>query len=250
MAPSRNSPKFRCRAPTGDGTPCKILVSGPNQRCRYHKGLPALGIGKRQKKPPKPKAQHRVDTSSTGRQASRSSYRSRKTEERERRIIEGAINYCQDAIDSDALAAAIRHAADYASEKTWHRLTVGWSGKRCRTLAELARQTLEGKTALHNGIGKAASHILGLLGRSSLERTFAEEIAKRIHLPVVDEKMTAVARGLQITGIGVCCLQGYDLGNCACFVDVVKTEGKAQARRLIISGAQEWASLHNLKLRG
>jgi hypothetical protein len=56
--------------------------------------------------------------------------------------------------------------------------------------------------------------------------------------------MAATARGLQLTGMGVRLLQGYNLADCACFVDVVKVEGKSQLKKLIVAGAEDWASLH------
>ncbi|MFI7231127.1 hypothetical protein ACIBO5_48685 [Nonomuraea angiospora] len=141
------------------------------------------------------------------------------------------------------MAAATDHACEYASKETWAKLTKRWSGKRCQTLAQVARDVLEGKEQIHAGIGKTAGFFVGLFKGGALARAFATEIASRLPLPILDEKLTATARGLQIVGIGVCCMQGYDLSRCACFVDVAKSEGKAQLKKLVLTGAEDWTSL-------
>ncbi|WP_248958726.1 hypothetical protein [Sphaerisporangium perillae] len=174
--------------------------------------------------------------------------RAQRSLERERRIVEEAIGYCEDAIKDGALVAATDRVADHVSEKTWKRLTKSWSGSRCETLAQIARDILEGKDQIHAGVGKIASYVVGIFNGSSLERTLADEIAKRVPLPIFDEKMAATARGLQIIGMGVCFIQGYDLGHCACFVDVVKAEGKVQLKKIILASVDNWASLHDIDL--
>jgi hypothetical protein len=249
VASGRKSPKIKCRAATDDGTPCKNSVTGPNQRCYRHKGLPALAIGERAKKPPKQAPSRTRYTAPRAPVASsRSNLRAARAKEREKRLVEEAVAYFEDAIKDGALAAATDHASEYASEKTWSRLTKGWSGRRCQALAQIARDVLDGKDQIHAGVGKFAGYVVGIFRGEALERAFAEEIAKRIPLPILDEKLTATARGLQITGIGVCFIQGYDISYCACFVDVAKTEGKALVKKMVLAGVDDWTSLRNVGL--
>ncbi|MGP3962727.1 hypothetical protein ACTWPT_42715 [Nonomuraea sp. 3N208] len=206
--------------------------------------MSALAIGERARKPPKPASPYsRRSPASAPPPLPRSSLRAQRAEEREKRLIKEAIDYFEIAIEKGALAAATDRACEYASKETWAKLTKRWNGKRCQTLAQIARDVLEGKEQIHAGIGKVAGFLVGLFKGGSLERTFAAEIVSRIPLPILDEKLTATARGLQIVGIGVCCMQGYDLSRCACFVDVAKFEGKAQLKKLVLTGAEDWASL-------
>lgn len=207
--------------------------------------MPALPLGGRVKKPAKTRAprEKRVEFKSPP------PARARKREERRKRLVKEAVDYFDTAVEKDALAAATDRACDYVSSATWSKLTGNWSGKRCGTLAGLARDILEGKDQVHAGVGRIAGYVVGFLRGGRLERAFAEEIASRIPLPVLDEQATATARGLQIVGIGVCCMQGYDLSRCACFVDVAKEEGKAQLKRLILTGAEDWVALHSLRPR-
>lgn len=66
-----------------------------------------------------------------------------------------------------------------------------------------ARHPHNGKDLLHETVGRAVGGFLGLLGRPRIERVFAQEVARRIPLPV-DAKLSAAARGLQIAGIYIC----------------------------------------------
>ncbi|TCJ33276.1 hypothetical protein [Parafrankia sp. BMG5.11] len=134
-------------------------------------------------------------------------------------------------------------ATGYVSEQTWQRLTRTWSGRRCSTLAKLARAILEGRDRLHERLGEAANQALELLNRTSAERQFASELVKQLPLPVVDDNLIATARGLQVTGIVVCVARSRSLTQCACFTDVVLVEGQAKVKSLITAGMEDWAGL-------
>ena len=54
------------------------------------------------------------------------------------------------------------------------------------------------------------------------------------------------ARGLQLCGMFLCVAQDRALGDCACFVDVVKNEGKDRVDDLLRSAATDWVNLNVL----
>jgi hypothetical protein len=53
--------------------------------------------------------------------------------------------------------------------------------------------------------------------------------------------------GWQLCGMFLCVAQDRALSNCACFVDVVKSEGKERVNDLVKSAAKDWVNLHLLK---
>lgn len=55
------------------------------------------------------------------------------------------------------------------------------------------------------------------------------------------------ARGLQLCGMFLCLVQDRAMSNCACFADVVKSEGKERVNDLVKSAATDWINLHALK---
>ncbi|MFJ8605151.1 hypothetical protein ACIREM_41895 [Streptomyces shenzhenensis] len=112
----------------------------------------------------------------------------------------------------------------------------------CDDLAELARNILKGKDRLHEAVGRAAGGLLGLLGRPRIERVFAQELARRIPLPV-DAKLSAAARGLQIAGLYVCIVGSRDLADCACLRDVLRVEGQERLQGLIQGAMEDWRGL-------
>lgn len=114
--------------------------------------------------------------------------------------------------------------------------------KGCDPLAQLARNILNGKDFLHEAVGRAVGGFFGLVGRPRIERAFAQELARRIPLPI-DAKLSAAARGLQIAGIYICVVGNRDLADCACLRDVIRVEGKERLQRLIHGAMGDWQSL-------
>ncbi|MGP3922285.1 hypothetical protein [Streptomyces sp. 8N616] len=147
-----------------------------------------------------------------------------------------------DVIERGGTAVIPERAAAYVSDETWKRLVRRHRKRGCDDLAQLARNILKGKDQLHEAVGRAAGGLFGLLGRPKIERIFAQELARRIPLPV-DAKLSAAARGLQIAGIYVCIVSGRDLADCACLRDVLKVEGKDRLERLIHGALEDWQSL-------
>jgi hypothetical protein len=63
---------------------------------------------------------------------------------------------------------------------------------------------------------------------------------------VLDEYARAVARSLQIVGVAMCLHAGRKLTRCACFKDVVLTEGKDMVKRLMRLSIENWRELNQL----
>jgi hypothetical protein len=165
---------------------------------------------------------------------------------KEQKKIETAISYTADVITSERLQAIPDRAIEYVSEQTWKKVTRGWKRRRCTGLAELARQILNGKSWLHKTMADLFGKLLRRWGVGDIERRFAEELVRRLPFPYLDQKLTATARALQITGIFICVMGDNDLRNCACFVDLVLNEGKEKLKDLMIAATNDWAHLHHL----
>lgn len=154
--------------------------------------------------------------------------------------MEAAATLCLDVIEQGGSAAVIaERASAYVSEKTWETLVKRHRRGSCDDLAHLARSILNGKDRLHEAVGRAAGGLFGLLGRPRIERVFAQEVARRIPLPV-DAKLAAAARGLQIAGIYVCIIGTRDLADCACLREVLKVEGEERLQQLAQGGMEDW----------
>jgi hypothetical protein len=159
--------------------------------------------------------------------------------------LEEAASFCADNLKHVGMEAIADRAAAYVTEETWKALVKKHRRKGCDDIAELARAILKGQEQLHDAVGRAAGGLLGFFGRSRIERTFAQELVRRIPLPW-EAKLAAAARGLQIAGICVCVLGNRELTNCACLRDVLKSEGKAKLQRLIQGAVEDWKSLPGL----
>ncbi|MBY8343024.1 hypothetical protein LXH13_19940 [Streptomyces spinosirectus] len=149
---------------------------------------------------------------------------------------------CLDVIENGGTAVIAERASAYVSEETWKTLVKRHRRRGCDDLAQLARSILKGKERLHEAVGRAAGGVFGFLGRPRIERVFAEELARRIPLPV-DAKLSAAARGLQIAGIYICIVGNRDLADCACLREILKAEGKERLKRLMQGALEDWQGL-------
>jgi hypothetical protein len=75
-------------------------------------------------------------------------------------------------------------------------------------------------------------------------KLFARELASQLPLPL-DVKLIAIARGLQMTGILLCVVNGGDLSRCQCFVDLALVETKASLKDLLTAATTDWTNLVN-----
>lgn len=133
-------------------------------------------------------------------------------------------------------------ATDYVTDKTWNKLFKPGRYELCKALAELAAETLATKKKLHSAIGWVAAWFMRRLRRGRLAETVARELAENLPLPV-DAKITAVARGVQLTGIVVCIAGGRDLTRCPCFIDLALNETKERVKKILTAAVDDWAGL-------
>lgn len=154
---------------------------------------------------------------------------------------------CADAVEQGVLNAVPSRVAQYASEQTWDRVFRHWRRRNCTSIAQLARAILTGKDKLHAGIGCLAGRFVSLVSGSLLARRLAEEMTSRVPLHGIDEQATMAARGLQLCGMFLCVAQDRALSDCACFIDVLRSEGKERVNDLVRSAATDWLTLHVLK---
>ena len=64
----------------------------------------------------------------------------------------------------------------------------------------------------------------------------------RTCLPV-DAKFTAVARGVQLTGIMLCLAAGRDLTHCPCFIELALNETKDRVKKILTAALDDWTNL-------
>ena len=181
--------------------------------------------------------------------------------------------FCTKAIERGAIDAAKERAAEYISDQTLARVTRDWHGQNCTALAEIAKGILDGRDMLRDRISDLLNPLFDrledwLAKSGTVRRLFelpllrwvsqrlaarfarivAQEIFERLagRVPVLDQKLTATARAVQITGIVICVMHQRDLTNCACFKAVVDSEGKERMLQLILTAADNWADLSRL----
>jgi hypothetical protein len=136
-------------------------------------------------------------------------------------------------------------AGDYVTEATWQRMFRGRGRRRrrrCKLLADMASSVLAGKKKLHDLVGSLAGWLALRGGAGEVTRSFAKEFAAAIPLPY-DPKLVAVARGLQVTGVLLCVVDGDDLTHCQCFVDLALAETKTLVKKILIAAMNDWTGL-------
>lgn len=85
------------------------------------------------------------------------------------------------------------------------------------------------------------------MGADETVRAFAEELASNIPLGSADAKMVAVARGMQVAGILLCVMDGKDLTDCECFVDLALAETKERVNQILVTATSSWSGLATLR---
>jgi hypothetical protein len=162
--------------------------------------------------------------------------------QRQRERVRKAAAYCADVLDSGWEEAAADQAIRYVSQATWSRLFRMRRRKRCKTLGQIAAAFLAAKQEIHSLLGSLASGALTLFGAGDTAQAFTGELVANIPLPV-DAKIIAAARGIQVTGVMLCVVNGNDLTACQCFIDLALAESKAQVRKLMIAAMSDWVGL-------
>ncbi|MGZ0146763.1 hypothetical protein ACXJJ3_06800 [Kribbella sp. WER1] len=114
--------------------------------------------------------------------------------------------------------------------------------RHCHALAEIAKSILAAKDAAHALVGRLGGGLLSLLGFGGLPRRFARELIERIPLPF-DTKAVAAARGVQVTGVLLCVLNGDDLERCQCFIDLALEQAKTAIKKILTTALDDWTQL-------
>jgi hypothetical protein len=166
-------------------------------------------------------------------------------EKKKRERIQLAADYCSDILAEGWANTAAERVADYVTDATWNRLFASRSNY-CKALARLAKRILTGKAKLHHWLGILVIRILFLFGVRPTVRIFAGELVSNVPIPLIDAKIIAVARGIQVTGILLCLVRDEDLTRCQCFIDLALVETKTQVRRILVTATGDWVGLADL----
>jgi hypothetical protein len=177
-----------------------------------------------------------------------SASRAARQEAQRRDRVRKAAELCAEALDSGWQEAVADRAAGYVSDTTWDRLFRAHRRMHCRALARIARRLLDGKQQVHSFLGGLAAWALSGLGADDAAQAFADEVVASIPLPF-DAKIIAAGRGLQLTGILLCVVNGDDLAQCQCFIDPALTETKTQVRKILVVAIDDWAQLRQFQPR-
>ncbi|MEW2384321.1 hypothetical protein AB0873_19830 [Micromonospora sp. NPDC047707] len=165
------------------------------------------------------------------------------TQERRRQErVEKAAEYCVAVLNDGWTNVVSERAAEYVTEQTWNSLFSRRRRRRCKRLARTAAAILTGKKMLHDLVGAIAAWLAALLGGDRIVQAFARKLAANIPLPP-DAKMVATARGLQVTGVLLCLVNGDDLTRCQCFIDLALEEAKTQVKKILVAAMEDWTAL-------
>jgi hypothetical protein len=163
-------------------------------------------------------------------------------ERRRQERVEKAAEYCVAVLNDGWAAVVSERATEYVTEETWNKLFNRRRRRRCKRLAQMAAAILAGKKMLHDLVGAIAAWLAALLGGDRIVQTFARQLASNIPLPP-DAKMVAAARGLQVTGVLLCLVNGDDLTKCQCFIDLALAETKTQVKKILLAAMEDWTAL-------
>ncbi|MCZ7437729.1 hypothetical protein O7598_15080 [Micromonospora sp. WMMC241] len=164
--------------------------------------------------------------------------RARRGQER----VAKAAEFCASVLTDGWVEVVSDRATAYVTEETWTRLFRRRRRKRCKLLARMAGAILAGKKKLHDLVGAIGAWLVSLLGGDRVVQSLARELASRIPLPP-DAKMVAAARGLQVTGVLLCLVNGDDLTRCQCFIDLALEETKTQVKKILVAALEDWTGL-------
>jgi hypothetical protein len=101
----------------------------------------------------------------------------------------------------------------------------------------------------HKTVGKFAEWIVSLITGDRIVKVFVRELASSIPLPH-EAQLVAVARGVQITGVLLCVVNGDDLIRCQCFIDLAMAETKTMVKKILLAGMEDWVGLAALPPKG
>jgi hypothetical protein len=204
----------------------------------------STGQGRPAGRRPKRRSKRRaVRSSRAGRRASRPRDRSYSSlSPAKQKKVDSAIKLCADVVTDGWQETVAERAGDYASSETFRKLVRARRRRHCRALAEVAKLILAAKAKAHELLGVLGGGVLSLFGLGDLAKRFARELIEHIPLPL-DAKATAAARGVQVTGVLLCLLNGDDLRRCQCFIDLALEQAKTAVKKILTTAMEDWTQL-------
>lgn len=172
----------------------------------------------------------------------RAGTKAERIEENKRERVKKAADYCSDIFTDGWVAAVADQATKYVVSDTWHRMFSS-RGKQCQALARIAQRILAARDQLHDWLGEFIAWLLSLVNIGTAARDFAGELAANIPIPVIDLKIVAVSRGVQVSGIVLCVARNEDLTRCQCFIDLALTETKTRVKKILVLATGDWVKL-------
>lgn len=243
---------IHCRARCKDNTLCQRRVTKSGRRCSLHPGMPEAGPRYPKTRQPatgraSAAARRRTPRSTalqTGGRAPRNLGPAREAarERRRQERVKEAAKFCAEVLNDGWQETVSDRASTYVTDATWQELKRKHRKRRCKILAKLASNILAGKAKLHDLVGSIAGWLMSVIGGDQIAQAFAEELASNIPLPH-EAKLTATARGLQVTGVLLCLLNGDDLTRCQCFIDLALAETKTQVKKILLAALNDWTGL-------
>jgi hypothetical protein len=272
VAKRRKSKKPRCGGLTKLNRSCTKPMYELGPRCKIHQGEPDAATRRKQLKAEKAAAGSKSRSTARPREsplrsgglglmsgstrrsrpppASRPKHNDLQTLRRlhadHKKAKEAAIEVGAEIVLDGWQETVAGQLSDRLSPELLRVTTHRWRGQHCRQVARLARLILKSKARLHEVLGAWFFRLFEWLGRPRYEQLLARELAKRMPLPVLDEYARAVARSLQIVGVAMCLHARRKLTRCACFKDVVLTEGKDMVKRLMRLSIENWQELNKI----
>lgn len=167
----------------------------------------------------------------------------RRWERQKRDRVEEAAKFCSDVLTAGWQDAVTDRVAGYITDKATRRRLVRRRPKRqCTALAQLASAILAAKQKTHDLVGRSTEWLASYFGAGEVAQVVARELASKLPLPS-DAQFVAVARGLQITGILLCVVDGRELIRCPCFIDLALAESKARVKQILVAALDDWTGL-------
>jgi len=160
----------------------------------------------------------------------------------QRKRVDSAIELCAAVVTDGWQETVAERAVDHAATETFKKLVRSRRRRHCTALAEVARLLLAAKNKAHEIVGILGGGLVSLFGFGSLAKRFARELIERIPLPF-DAKVTAAARGVQVTGVLLCILNGDELRRCQCFIDLALEQAKTTVKKILATAMDDWTQL-------
>ena len=165
---------------------------------------------------------------------------------RERERVKEAAEFCADVLADGSWEQEVADRLTDEAGDAWERLKRNRRRRNCKKLAQMARTILKAQDQIHQLAGELASQAARVAGVRGAALDFTRELVRRIPIGPVDAKLTAAARTIQIAGIVLCLMDGRNLAQCDCFIDLALAETKERVSQILETRLANWAELARL----